>query len=62
MVSLRSLVEDNMKELENNYLAHTFGLSSHISKSHEGESARMRDYFESDRLGLKSIDKQDVNC
>ena len=22
----------------------------------------MRDYFESDRLGLKSIDKQDVNC
>ena len=62
MVSLRSLVEDNMKELENNYLAHTFGLSSHISKSHEGESARMRDYFESDRLGLKSIDKKDINC
>ena len=54
MVSLRSLVEDNMKELENNYLAHTFGLSSHID--------RMRDYFDNDRLDLKSIDKQDVNC
>ena len=35
MVALRSLVEDNMKEFENNYFDHTFGLSSH---SHKGES------------------------
>ena len=43
MVSLRSLVEDNMKEFENNYFAHTFGLSSHIKGTHEGDTIRMRD-------------------
>ena len=30
MVSLRSLVEDKMKEFENNYFAHTFELNSNI--------------------------------
>ena len=46
MVSLRSLVEDNMKEFENNYFAHTFGLSSHTKGTHEGDTTRMRDYFD----------------
>ena len=62
MVSLRSLVEDKMKEFGNNYFAHTFGLSSHIKGTHEGDITRMRDYFDADRLGLQSIAHRDVNC
>mgnify|MGYP003331364999 CR=1 FL=1 len=36
MVSLYSLVKDNMKEFENRYFTHTFGLSSQLP--HKGES------------------------
>ena len=53
MVSLHSFVEDNMKEFENNYFAHTFELRSHIKGTHEGDVTRMRDYFDT---GLQSID------
>ena len=51
-----------MKEFENNYFAHTFELNSHIKGTHEGDVTRMRDYFDTDRLGLQSIDHTDVKC
>ena len=59
--AVQALVEDNMREVGENYYKHVLGLSSYLDKS-EGEFEQMREYFSNDKLGLVSIDKTDTKC
>ena len=59
--TLRALVIDNLKEFEDNYFKHVFGLSSYLDAS-EGDFERMERYFNADRLGLTEIATDDPFC
>ena len=60
-VSVRALVEDNMAEIQDNYVKHALGASSYIDKS-DGEFADMKRYFMEDKLGLVEIPTTDSKC
>ena len=58
--SSRSLVSDNLEELEVNYYKHTFAASSHDISEARGN--RMLCYFNLDKLGLDKVTTSDTNC
>ena len=59
--SVRALVEDNLREMEENYFKHTIGASSYMLKS-EGDLELMVKYFKADKLGLTDISQEDTTC
>ena len=59
--SVIALVEDDMTEFEDNFMKHVLGQSSYLEVS-DGDFARMRRYFEADKLDLTTITTSDTTC